>query len=226
MRIQPLHSALRAIRRNLLPGLLLQAVLVILFLLYVYHEGTQEFLARVAQTRHEVGWAFAFWGYFLACGVLPEILKVGFFQKGRPKRENVRQLLLSAPFWGGFGLLVDVLYRFQILLFGDNSDLGTVLAKVAFDQFFFGVIVGNPIIILYFSWVDGGWHGLQECARPNEFLRRLVEVLSAAWIVWIPGTMLVYWMPPLLQIPVAMTISAFWVLILATIRSLIERRAV
>jgi membrane protein implicated in regulation of membrane protease activity len=62
---------------------------------------------------------------------------------------------------------------------------------------------------------------LREIARADFFLEHIFPIIVAGWCVWIPGVSLVYFMPSALQLPVAVLIQIFWVLILTTIT---ERR--
>ena len=72
---------LQAAKKNLLPGLLLQGLMLVFILLYLFHGGTQEFLQRVSTMRTEMGYRFAMVCYIVSGALLPEILKIVFFQK-------------------------------------------------------------------------------------------------------------------------------------------------
>jgi len=214
------REAARAARANFIPGLILQGFLVAFLAVYAGSETARAALADVAVLKREAGYAFAFVGYVFASALLPEVLRVAVFQGFRPGWENLRRFLYSAPFWGCFGMLVDLLYRVQILLFGNDSGLLTIALKVVFDQFVFSPFLGTPLLVVYFAWVDG--ERLRDVLAPAEFFRRVVRIQCAGWMVWIPGVALIYWMPALLQIPVAILISAFWVLVFTAVR---ERQA-
>ena len=47
---------------------------------------------------------------------------------------------------------------------------------------------------------------------------RVFGIQCAAWIIWIPGVTLIYAMPSLLQIPIAILLTSFWILIFTTVR--------
>jgi hypothetical protein len=49
-----------------------------------------------------------------------------FFQRGRPSRRNLRNLLFTVPVWGLDGTLVDLLYRNEAAWFGDVATLPVV----------------------------------------------------------------------------------------------------
>jgi hypothetical protein len=210
-----LRIAAQGARANLLPGLLLQCLMVVFLALYVMHEGTRQFLAQVADFKQEAGYLFAFGSYVLSAALLPEILRIGFFQDGRPTRRNLWNFLTAAPAWGLMGMLVDALYRAQVIWFGAGHDWQTIVCKVLVDQFLFSPFVSNPIMVGYFAWRDAGFRrsAAKNIFRGGFYLDRVFPVQVAGWGIWIPGVTIVYFMPSELQIPVASLIQAFWVLV-------------
>lgn len=214
-----LKTARRAVRVNLLPGLLLQGILLIFLSLYLWHEETREALGHVSLLKEESGYAFAFVSYVISAALLPELLQICFFQRGRMMWRNVRSFLTAAPLWGCIGMLVDLFYRLQGIWFGTGNDLGTVLSKMVVDQFLYSPLINTPICVIYFFWRDGGFRSgaLQEILRPAVLMERVFAIQVAGWCIWIPGVCLVYFMPPALQIPVAVLIQCFWVLIFTVV---------
>jgi hypothetical protein len=214
------EEAFRAIRSNFLPGLILQAVMLVGVAFYLFHDGFRSGLAGVAEMKRQMGYAFAFVSYVIAGAALPETMKILCFQGLLPNRQNFKDFAIAAPFFGMFGVLIDALYRLQITLFGAGNDLATIIKKVAFDQFVFSPFLGMPVTLVYFAWAVGGfrWRALLRGAALPGLAWRVLTVQSAGWIVWIPAVSIIYALPPLLQIPAAVTVTAFWVLILTTIR--------
>lgn len=210
-----LKTAGAAARANVLPGLLLQALMLVFLALYVKHEGTREFLSEVADLKHEAGYLFAFTSYVISAALLPEILRVGFFQKGKATWWNLRNFLTAAPLWGGIGVLVDFFYRCQAMWFGTGNDWVTILQKMLVDQLIYSPFVGTPITIAYFAWRDAGFRraALKWILRPGYLIDRVFMVQVAGWCIWIPGVCVVYFMPSELQVPVAVLIQCFWVLV-------------
>jgi hypothetical protein len=211
-----LRTTLSAVKANLLPGLLLQALMLVFFAAYVSHEGTRQFLAQVADFKEQAGYAFAFVSYILSAALLPEVLKIGFFQECRIKRENIYNFLTGAPVWGCMGIIVDAFYRGQGLLFGTGNDWLTIALKLCVDQFVFSPFFSVPFVVGYFRWRDARF------SRPafravftREFLTEyFLPAQVAGWCIWIPGVCLIYFMPSALQLPMAALIQAFWVLVL------------
>lgn len=212
---ESLRRARDAARANLLPGLLLQALMVVFLSAYVMHDGTQRFLAQVADLKQEAGYLFAFVSYILSAALLPEVLRVGFFQKGRLTRWNVWNFLTAAPFWGCLGMVVDLLYRCQVVWFGAGNDWQTIVPKVLVDQLIYSPFIGTPITIAYFIWRDSGFRAgaRRQIFRGGFFRERVLPVQVAGWCIWVPGVCVVYFMPSALQVPVAVLIQCFWVLV-------------
>ena len=224
---QSLRLAGAAAKANLLPGLLLQCLLLTFFSLYVAHEGTKHFLGEIARVKQEAGYGFSFLSYAVAGGVLPELLRVVFFQSGKPTRKNLWLLLTAAPFWGALGMLVDLLYRLQAVWFGTGHDWLTLLCKVFVDQFLFAPFLSAPLIVGWFLLRDEGFRpsAFGKIFRADFVFEKVFPVAVAGWCVWIPGVLLVYFMPPLLQIPVAVFIQVFWVLLFTTLEESLQRKA-
>ena len=69
-------------------------------LAYYWHEPTRGALDILAQWKARYGYAFSILLSIFAGAVLPEVLKILFFQSGRMRRENVRELIFAAVLWG------------------------------------------------------------------------------------------------------------------------------
>lgn len=211
------EKAVAGTKANLLPGLLLQALMLVFFCLYISHEGTRHFLANIADIKREAGYSFAFISYVIAAAFLPELLRVAFFQDGRITRANIWNFLTAAPFWGCIGILIDVFYRLQMSWFGAGNGIGTILTKMAVDQFIFSPFICLPLTLAYFIWRDAGFRigpAARDIFSISFITDRGIPSQVAGWMIWIPGVSLVYFVPSDLQIPVATLIQTFWVLVL------------
>jgi len=212
------HAAAAA-RENFRPGLLLWACMLVFLGLYLWNEPTRLALEHVAEIKQRWGYAFAFVSYVIAAALMPELLRVFFFQRGRARWRNVTNFLGAAPMWGVVGLTVDLLYRSQAEWFGTGSDLGTIACKLAVDQFLYSPFFSVPVAVGWLHWRDENFRPavLRKILTPDFYLDRVFPVTVAGWCVWIPGVSLVYFMPSALQLPTAVTIQVFWVLILTTL---------
>ena len=210
---------LRAARANLLPGLVLQAIMLCFLAAYFLHDGTQAFLTRVGEVRQEMGYLFAFITCIISGAFLPEVLRIAFFQSFRPRLANVRSFLTAAPLWATLGVMVDFFYRCQNDWFGTGNAWQIVVAKVLVDQLIYSPFGATPISNSYLAFRSSGLNS--ETAREvfswNFVLERMLPSQIAGWCVWTPGVFVVYFMPPLLQLPTAVLIMCFWVLLLTTL---------
>jgi hypothetical protein len=214
-----LGHAAAAARTNFLPGLLLQAVMLAFLAAYLFHDGARAFLEHVAIFKQQVGFGFAFVSYAIAAGTLPELLRIVFFQNGKITRTNLWRIVTGGVIWGVMGIIVDVFYRLQGDWFGNNSDWQTIAAKVLVDQLAFSPFLSSPYSVSLLTWRDRGFKpsALRDILRRDFFFDHVFPVQVAGWCVWIPGVCLVYFMPAPLQLPTAVTIQVFWVLIFTTV---------
>lgn len=213
------QNGLRAARANLLPGLLLQALMLCFLAAYLLHDGTYAFLTRVGEVRQEVSYGFSLVTYIVSGALLPELLRIVFFQKGRPLLANLWNFLATAPLWAGLGMLVDLFYCYQNEWFGTGNSWQIVAAKVLVDQFLFSPFLANPITNTYLAFRVAGLNATtaREVFSWNFVVEKMLPTQIAGWAVWIPGVCLVYFMPPLLQLPTAVLIQCFWVLLLTSL---------
>jgi hypothetical protein len=74
-------------------------------------------------------------------------------------------------------------------------------------------------VVAYLAWQNERFRtSVVATIFSQEFLnKKIIPTQIAVWCVWLPGVSLVYSMPPLLQLPMAVLIQCFWVLILTTI---------
>jgi len=110
-----------AAKANALPGFILQGAMLVVLVLYYLSPACAEFLNRLAHYREEYGLVFVVVAAVIAGAIVPELFVVVFFQKGRPRRENLRNLAFTIPTWGVDGILVDLMYRLNAVWFGDTS---------------------------------------------------------------------------------------------------------
>jgi hypothetical protein len=114
---------------------------------------------------------------------------------------------------------VDCFYRLQGGWFGVGNTWDVVLIKVVVDLLIFSPLIVNPLVVAYLAWQKERFQTSAVATIFSwDFLNeKIIPTQIAVWCVWLPGVSLVYSMPPLLQLPVAVLIQCFWVLILTTI---------
>lgn len=211
----PLLIGLRAARANLVPGLLVQAGMIALVLAYYFHGPTRDWLAELAGFKARWGYGFSFVASAIAGGVLPELLTLAVFQRGRLRRENAENLLFGMLFWGTQGMIVDGFYRAQACWFGSHADVATVLKKMLVDQFLYNPIFAAPFGLTMYEWKNRRYRlaGMSWVLTADFYKTRTLPALVATWGVWIPLVSMVYSLPSLLQIPLFNLALTFWVIL-------------
>lgn len=211
----PFRMGFEAARANFVPALIVQGTMLALVAGYYLHPATAEALGKLAAIKAASGYAFSFVSAMLAGAILPELLTIGVFQKGRVTADNLRNLAFTVPYWGCDGLLVDAFYRVQSAVFGDAGDVRTVTLKVLVDQFIATPFLFVPLALAAYEWQRRGYvlAGLSEMFRWPSYKERAVPTLVTNWCMWIPALVGVYALPPLLQIPLFTLALTIWVLL-------------
>lgn len=210
----PLLIGLLAARANLVPGLFIQAMMVLLVLGFFHHPPTQEALARLAEIKVRSGYWFSVVITSTAAAILPELFQIAFVQGGKPRRKNLSTLVFTIPFWGMNGFILDLFYQLQSVWFGHAPDAATITRKVLVDQFIYNPFFAAPYQMWCYEWKRQGYstRGLSRVFTPRFYTRRIVPVLIATWGVWLPICAVVYALPLPLQVPVVGLAMTFWVL--------------
>jgi len=212
----PLRLGLRAARANLIPGLMVQAAMAAVVGAYYFYPPAQVWLARLALLKERWGYGFACAAGVLTGAVLPELLAVAVFQRGRVDRANLKNLLFAAFYWGSQSVIVDGFYRLQAVMFGTHVDLPTVAKKVLVDQFLYTPFYAMPFARACFAWKNNGfrWKGMQRVLTLRFYKEATFPSVVAAWGVWIPVVCMIYSLPSLLQIPLFSLALTFWAMML------------
>ena len=157
----------------------------------------------------------------IAGAVLPEVLSVLCFQRGRVTARNRENLFFGLAFWAFSGLCVDLFYRGQARWFGTQPTAAVLVTKVAVDQFIYSALFAVPLAVWCYEWKNRGYRTdrLGDLFSGQFYLAKILPATVANWGVWIPGTALIYSLPPLLQIPLFSLALTFWALLLAYISS-------
>ena len=217
----PFTIGFRAARANLLPGLLIQALMVALVLAYYWMPASRSAFQALASAKAQWGYAFSFVVSVIAGAVLPISLKIILLQRGRPSRADLAEFLFLLVFWGIDGTIVDAFYRFQALIFGAHPDLATIVKKVLVDQFIYNSLFAAPYAVSCYEFKNQHYRlgALRGIFTLGFYRTHAIPALCATWVVWIPVTAAIYALPSLLQIPLFALALTFWVLMLAYITS-------
>lgn len=204
----------QAFKANIKPGVILWVLMLLFFVAYATNATFSAGLAKISVLKISLGYPFSFAVYFLFAALLPEILKIIFFQKRKVTIHNLYNLIFVGLLFGMIGILTDIFYNYQALWFGEKNDLKTLLCKTLVDQGLYNPLTNSLLVSAFFLRENSVKTATIKTILTIEFaLTRILPVVVAAWCVWVPGVMLVYSMPTALQLPVASLILCFWVLI-------------
>jgi hypothetical protein len=212
-----LAHGMAGMKRNALPGLALWSLALLLVLADQVVPAARAAFVSVAGWKIRYGLGFsavttAFFG-----GVVPFVflLATGRIRRARMAPELAFYLL----FWAGKGIEVDLFYRLQSQIFGDQGTAGVVVRKVLVDQFVYNPLWAAPTSALVFMWKEELFSFRALRSRLGlQFLTFSVPVtLLSTWTVWLPAVAIIYCLPSPLQIPLFDLVLCFWVLVLSFI---------
>jgi hypothetical protein len=206
-----------AARRNLIPGLVLQALALALVLAYYLIPATRSTFETVAQAKVAGGYCASGLSAAIAAGLIPWLVEAarGTIPPGRRLGDCTFVVLL----WAWRGAEVDAFYRFQGWLWGTGTDVGTIACKVALDMLVYAPLWAQPILVAAYR-VREQQYDLAAYRRTwtwSAFARQILTVQASGWAVWIPAVSIIYALPGDLQFPLFAVMVCFWSLLLATL---------
>jgi hypothetical protein len=218
-------AALKALRANLLPGLMLQAVMAALAAAYFLVPSTQEAFGTLALLRSQWGLFFSFVGTSSASVFLPELMRLALPTRPSDRSTLASRLLFGIPFWGLIGMQVDLFYRFQYFLFGPSDSASVIVKKVLVDAFLYCPLLAIPQAVCIFLWRDHGFtaKGFRGHHPAAFYALKIFPVLMANWMVWIPLVSIIYSLPAALGVPFFIIAQSFWVMVFTTLSSPVNK---
>ena len=215
----PFTLGWEAARANAVPALVIQAIMLALLIGYYTDHRVSSALAGLAEFKRAHGLLFVIVASITAGALIPELFLILFFQRGRPTRRNLRNLLFTVPVWGFDGTLVDLLYRSEAAWFGDVVTFPVVAAKICVDQFGYNPFFAAPFGVLTYEWKNNGISAkpVRQLFTVNHYRDKIIPTLLATWAVWIPLMAIIYSLPLALQFSLFGLALSFWVLLLTYI---------
>jgi len=216
-----LREAIKALRANLVPGLLLQSLMALMAAAYLWNSTARHAFEVLAEIRSHWGLLFSFFGTSFASALLPEALRL-LLPKSEHKPNDPSlgaRLLFSIPLWGLVGMQVDLFYRLQYLLFGPSDCAAVIIKKVMVDAFIYCPTLAVPQVVCILLWKDHGFtlHGFRDHTPVRFYALKIFPVLVANWMVWIPLICIIYSLPAALGVPFFIVAQSFWVMVLTTL---------
>ncbi|MBA3608146.1 MAG: hypothetical protein H0W43_06500 [Chthoniobacterales bacterium] len=205
-----------AARANLVPALVIQALMLALLAGYYWSPAVAGMLNEMAAYKLRHGFIFVILAAIAAGAIVPELFLILFFQRGRATRRNLRNLRFTVPIWAFDGWLVDLLYRSEAAWLGNVVTVPVVLGKICIDQFGYNPLFAAPFGVLTYEWKNTGF-SLESLGRGftwGHYRDKVVPTLLATWAVWIPLMAIIYSLPLALQFPLFSLALTFWVLLL------------
>lgn len=212
----PLMIGWEAAKANAVPALIIQTIMLALLIAFYVSPAAAAALEKLAQFKREHGLTFVIVASITAGAFIPELFLILFFQRGRPHRGNLRNLLFTIPVWGFDGSLVDLLYRSEAAWFGDVVTVPVVFAKICVDQFGYNPFFAAPFGVLTYEWKNRGlsMRPVRDLFTWKHYRDKIIPTLVATWAVWIPLMAIIYSLPLALQFPLFGLALSFWVLLL------------
>jgi hypothetical protein len=199
--------------------LALEAVMAAVVAIYYGWPAGAALLSRLGDWQHSGGVLAAATGTALAGGVLSEISVVYFQDGGRWTPTHLENAAFKFCLFFVSGALVYEFYLQQAVWFGHGASWRVLLPKVLVDQFGYTVIWATPYQTLLTRWhvLRYSFRRLGRELNLAFVTERMLPVLVANWMFWIPGVSLIYSMPTHLQAPLFILATAIWGLLLAAV---------
>lgn len=210
----PWQAGLQCARRTALPGAVLVSAAALVVLGYYHFPTMHGVLEQIAAFRTRWGFGYSAAATALFAGVIPFL----YLRLHPATREHHPwgHLAFFTAFWAYKGVEVDVLYRGQALVFGNDPGVATVLAKMLVDQLLYNGLFAAPIAVLVYGWKNAGFRWGPPWAdfrSPRWYYRRVLPVMIAVWGVWVPAVCCIYALPLALQLPLNSLVNCFWVIL-------------
>lgn len=212
-------------RKNLVPGLALQAVAAGLVAAYYLSPTVQEALAGFTAWRLRTGLPSSALMTAIFGGFLPWLYLTATL-RGR-ERPGLFVGVFLTVFWGIRGIDVELFYRLQAMVFGTGNDPLTLILKVIADQLTFSMLYAVPVTALVYAWKDAGFkkQAIQRFFLPGWYRRQVLPMLISNFLIWFPACTLVYSMPMELQLPLFGLVLCFFTLLVAHVSRSTQERA-
>ncbi len=211
-----------SMKKNLVPGIILNCIAFFLLVTYYSLPFMEKFLNQLGELKKEYGIIYSSISTSLFGGIIPVIFIIF---TGSPKNRTARWLLVRVPFfalfWAARGVELDMFFRFQSYLFGDESKWDTILYKTLFDEFIFAPF-WSTIYVSFVSTLEMNDFAVKETFASTIgarawWINKWIVLNCAAWCVWIPICVVIYSLPPALQTTLLNIVVVFWVLLLRLI---------
>ena len=203
------------LRRNMIPGLILQVFVVAVVGSYYLFEPVAVAFNRVADFKDTYGFGFSAVSTAMFGGLIPFLV-----QKARPKYRHLMptsHVWFFVILWALKGMEVDLLYRCQAMMFGTGKDMVTLVSRTLFDQLIYVPLWGLTSCAIAMTWrqceFDFG-KTISVLRQKRWWTDSLMLMLVPNWLIWIVAVVAIYCLPLALQLPVQNLVLCFWCILL------------
>ncbi|GAL17087.1 hypothetical protein JCM19235_5636 [Vibrio maritimus] len=217
MLVQQLRTDISyALHKNFKAGVALQCFALFIALSYFYWPQSHLIFDVMSQTKAKYDWVYSAIATALFGGIFPLLVLNAL---GYKSSRFGAELLCVALFWAYKGIEVDLFYQLQSHWFGDVLNVGTVVTKVAVDQFIYSAFWSVPTIAILYLWKDLGFpkRGFCQYIDRDFWFRRVFAMTISNWLIWIPAVSVIYMMPVDLQLPLFNIVLLFFGLLVAVL---------
>lgn len=208
---------LSGIKRNIIPGLILQFIALTIVVSYYFMPVAKSFFNVLGDIKTNYGFIYSSLATALFGGTIPFFIMLFM---GRIERESrITDFIFLSCFWGIKGIEIDLLYRFMGILFGTEPSFFVVVPKVLVDQFIYGPLWAGPTMTIAYLFKDNFFSikAVNSELLHESILRRIAIVWCSSLVIWIPAVSIIYSLPQNLQLPLFNIILCFFALILALV---------
>ena len=209
-----LEKGKQAARQNRWPGLALWVFGVAVIAGYFLVAPVRSTLERLGELKTQYGLLFSLISTAIFGGLIPVLLQL-LVNRKVPKG-FVALLVGSVMFWAFKGVEIDLFYRLQASMFGNDNGVWTIVKKVIVDMALYAPFVGLLNCVLFYIWQDNDYSfsKTKTALGSNWYVHKVLPALISNWCVWLPAAIIIYALPLALQLPVQNLILCFWVLVL------------
>ncbi len=208
-----IHNGWQSAKANLIPGLVIVSLAALLVLAYYQFPAVSASLKGLVDLREKWGVWFSMAANAIGAGLIPSLYMM-FTGRSRHGLQAVVDLLFTCVVWAVSALSLDRFYVFQAWLWGTAVTIPILLGKMLVDQFIFTPLIGVqiPAVGSRFRDLNYDLGSLWREMRGDWLIGVTIPVLVACWLIWIPGTFVIYSLPLPLQIPMMVLIQCFFAL--------------
>ena len=207
-------------KENAVPGLVIIFFAALLVAAYYLFASIREMLEGLQLISRSWGLAFSMLTSAIGAGLIPGLYLMATGKSRRDAR-GFLDLLFTCLVWATNMIWVDYFYKFQDAFWGPSVSFGIVISKMLLDQFVFTSFLSIHHVGIGFRLRDLNYdfNALGRALRDDWIIKVTIPMLVNCWMTWIPGTMVVYSLPLLLQIPLMVLIQCFFALEMAVVSS-------